>query len=73
MAVANRLHSYTAQGGLAFERHDDGSVSIYTDPEATEPITTLPDSQWASVVAYCSAAGENGDTYNKALNFHLGR
>jgi hypothetical protein len=64
-----RLHSYTVQGGLAFERNEDASVSIFTDPDATEPIVTLPDSQWASVVAFCSAHGEDGYSHALAIRF----
>lgn len=61
---------YHAQDGFCFERNDDGSVAMFFAPDATEVGTTFLAATWASIVAFVSEAGENGDSFAFAERFH---
>lgn len=60
--------------GYYFMRHDDGRVTIrvcdsaLADAEVLGEVT-IPDNEWASVVASTAARGETGETYNEALDY----
>jgi hypothetical protein len=61
--------------GLFFRRCEDGSVEIGQGPDfnSVAPLQKIPPTQWASVVAYVSHAGEDGATYSQAIDFHQGK
>jgi hypothetical protein len=63
--------------GMYFKRTADGAVEITQtqgggQSEEVEWQRTIPPSEWASIVASVSAAGETGETYRAALAFHKG-
>lgn len=65
--------------GFFFERVADGGVRIvYTRPGkrfrgSVTAETTVPENEWASVLAFVSAPGENIETWQTARRFHAGR
>lgn len=64
---------FHVQNGTSFRRTEDGSVELIVKP-GEEPVAVelfTPES-WASVVASMSAAGENLDTYQAALDRQKG-
>ena len=58
-----RFHSHD---GWYFQREQDGSV-VVDSPNDT--VRFDPDS-WASIVAFVSGAGESGETWQRAREFH---
>jgi len=66
-------HNYMHNGFCA-KRLEDGSVQLrhYRDATMTTVIweRILPEGVWASLVSSVSNRGEDGTTYNEALEFH---
>lgn len=76
-----RFHS---NNGLCFERLHDGSVEVtrvlwgfsaqhtsrQEHAEVVDHRWRMTAEEWASVVASVSAAGETGDTWKAALDYH---
>lgn len=60
--------------GFHFERVGDGDVRITYAPkgEIVAQIT-VPENEWASVVASVSANGETAGTWQSARGYHMGR
>lgn len=72
---------YHAKDGLYFQRLEGGSVLIRKlestrtaeDPKPSVPIVmdvVLDADTWASAIASVCGAGENGDSFRRAENFH---
>jgi hypothetical protein len=64
--------------GFTYERvSDSGDVRLRVrDHHGGEEVVrevTVPENEWASVVASVSAKGEDGDTYQAARDLHAGR
>lgn len=57
--------------GIYFYRDTNGSVVIEQRGGAYFT-ATIPANEWASIVAFVSAKGENAETYTAALSFHAG-
>lgn len=60
--------------GFMFGRNEDGSVTVrvlkggLADGETVAEVT-VPDNEWASVLASTCARGETGETYAEAMDF----
>lgn len=72
------LGEFHSRDGFYFTRTADGSVRIRIAESgmANAPTlreVTLPENEWASVVAFVSAHGETGETWQAARKFHAGR
>lgn len=66
--------AYHSRDGLYFERDNYGNVTVRTmDRPAHKKVlfeVTLPPSEWASAVASMSKAGETGESFRAALDYH---
>lgn len=63
------------QDGWFFNRNEDGSVSIFKNPNSAPdstsvPMITITPHVWASIVSSVSANGEHDGRYYEALEFH---
>lgn len=63
--------------GFFFQRQDDGSVTIakyplFPDNSVLEWEYTMPENEWASIVASVSKNGETGESWRQARAFHNG-
>lgn len=70
--MGNIERRYTVREGFEFERGEDGSVTVRVkvgSAQATHMVV-IPLNEWASVIASMCARGEDGDTYQDAVDFH---
>lgn len=73
----SQREGFHAHDGWYFRRDTDGHVTIevtetaQVDAPLARALTVDPDT-WASIVASVSASGEDGQTWQRARDFHAG-